>query len=413
MRLRRAYALVVLASLVVAVGAANSKAADDVLVPASSGLLIETLEGVVTGNISLPYGPGDFEALPDGGAVFTVEVGEDAGVWIVHPGQPAFQVNHDVGDFEASATGDGGKVVFARWDASTESADIYVVNGDGTDLQRLTDGRGLASFREPTFSPDGSTIAYTCSRSALQPYIPAPCGPQLDGNYWDHGVILMNADGSNKRLILRPMAYALSWSHDGQWLALTADIPVYLGRNQYTDVTPMFLMKTDGSDLFADASKTRLIKVSDDPYALIPALPTFSNDDTRVLFMGAVPAENANFMYIINRDGTNMRRLPLFAPGSARFIPAPGGGGPSPTIDATHIAVPYVSGETFPVARRNIQRRHLNIESVHRVFSATVPRGRVAKVRPRAGVKMHRTSVSGPYVTVFISRGPRPRAHRS
>jgi dipeptidyl aminopeptidase/acylaminoacyl peptidase len=61
-----------------------------------------------------------------------------------------------------------------------ERSEIYVMNSDGTNQTRLTNNS--ATDYEPTFSPDGSKIAFTSNR---------------DGN---DEIYVMNSDGTNQRL---------------------------------------------------------------------------------------------------------------------------------------------------------------------------------------------------------------------
>ena len=411
--MRRCLLLVLLA--LAAVTAAPAAGSDLVMRPTYAvypyELVTETLDGVVTAELPVPVSPAEVSPLPDGGAVFEgVEPGLE-GIWIVHPGSAAVRLTTGALDDEPTATPDGSNVAFRRWVDATKSSDIYLVNGDGTGLKRLADSGGIAELGTPQFSADGSTIAYTCRPSSLLWPPPAPCGPQLDGSYWTNGIVLMNADGTDKRLIFRANAFSNSWSPDGQWMVTTADRVVSLGGNLYSGITQMFAIRTDGSDLFADAAQKRLLKVSDDPNALVPFGGSFSPDGNRILFGAAVPADNADHTYIIDRDGSNMHQLPLLENGVV-FLPPFGGSGPPPTIDATHITVPPVRGLSFKAARKRLRARHLEIDRVSKLFSSTVPRGRVVAIRPRAGRKAHRFSEAGAAVRLYVSRGRRHRAHR-
>ena len=62
--------------------------------------------------------------------------------------------------------------------------DIYIMNSDGSDMRRLTDTPGMASY--PTMSSDGKTIAYSYQE-----------GRESQPQIW-----IMNADGSDQRLLL-------------------------------------------------------------------------------------------------------------------------------------------------------------------------------------------------------------------
>ncbi|HYI13842.1 MAG TPA: hypothetical protein VEX37_00505, partial [Thermomicrobiales bacterium] len=99
---------------------------------------------------------------------------------------------------------DGTKIAFASsraWDRG--GLDIYVVNADGSDLQRLTDD---PSFEEsPRWSPDGSMIAFEVHGDGGDRY----------GN-----IYVMNSDGSERRRLVEATgAGDPNWSPDGEWIA--------------------------------------------------------------------------------------------------------------------------------------------------------------------------------------------------
>jgi len=86
-----------------------------------------------------------------------------------------------------------GKIVFQ--DAS--GGNIYTVNGDGTNLTRITYGL------DPAWSPDGGRIAFS---------------------RWDEpaGLFIANADGSNaQRIFGAPQLLSSRWSPDGTRIAFT------------------------------------------------------------------------------------------------------------------------------------------------------------------------------------------------
>lgn len=99
-----------------------------------------------------------------------------------------------------------GRLLFTRIDREDFSSEVFSVNPDGSDLRQLTAGGG----REPVLSPDGSTIAYV--------------GPG--------GLMLMNPDGSNQRLIGEGIELRIpAWSPDGTRLA--GSLP---GPNGYSEI---------------------------------------------------------------------------------------------------------------------------------------------------------------------------------
>ncbi|MDQ4097578.1 MAG: hypothetical protein M3144_06900, partial [Actinomycetota bacterium] len=101
-----------------------------------------------------------------------------------------------------SVSPDGTKVVFAAGYVDESLKGIYVMNLDGSGLRRLTGGFGTDV--EPSWSPDGRTIAFT----NLYPSPPTVGTAR---------VILVNPDGTGGRL-LRHGSISGSWSPDGRFL---------------------------------------------------------------------------------------------------------------------------------------------------------------------------------------------------
>ena len=91
------------------------------------------------------------------------------------------------------------------------------------------DGRSfLTEVYHPALSPDGTQIAY------------------FDGmGDHSHNLWVMNADGTERRLLLDDEVagaghmHALTWSPDGEWLAFTTDDRIYLVRPDGTGLRPV------------------------------------------------------------------------------------------------------------------------------------------------------------------------------
>ena len=112
------------------------------------------------------------------------------------------------------------------------SAEIYVMDADGTNHQRLTHDE--ETDRHPAWSPDGSKIAFST---------------QLDNDDDDNIIAVMNADGTSRRNLTGDVLNGIwerdsdaAWSPDGKTIAYVSGIP---GRND----TAIHLMTADGVHL--------------------------------------------------------------------------------------------------------------------------------------------------------------------
>jgi hypothetical protein len=181
--------------------------------------------------------------------------GADGPIWLSRPNAAPVELDPNVNDFEPTISADGSLVTFAREAPAVGNisggSDIYTIHSDGSDLTFVASGTGTNGMylSNPTLSPDGSAIAYVCS-SIDHPYAENNkfCGPLFDGTSRAGGLMLMNADGSDKRMILSSVGSDLSWSPDGQWIATVGSCSGCHSQ--------VFAYRTDGSDLFMGAAKT-------------------------------------------------------------------------------------------------------------------------------------------------------------
>ena len=128
---------------------------------------------------------------------------------------------------DAAWSPDGQKIAFAGRDVADRwQWELYVINADGTQLQRLTEHP--AHDRAPAWSPDGRKLAFFSGRNA-----------RLQGKIAG-GIYLMDADGTNLKELTNGGEEFPSWSPDGRQLACSAVVG---------DTVRMGVMNADGSGL--------------------------------------------------------------------------------------------------------------------------------------------------------------------
>jgi dipeptidyl aminopeptidase/acylaminoacyl peptidase len=163
-------------------------------------------------------------------------------------------------------------IAYQSKSAGERSWSIYVMSSDGGNRLRL--GESQTGFLSPpTWSPDGSRIAFVSDR---------------DGN---QDIWVMDSDGSNPVNLTHEQAkdYSPAWSPLGDWIAFASvrDSPYW----------ELYLMRPDGSDVqrltwWEDASDWS---------------PSWSPDGTRLAFASK---RDGNWeIYTMDRDGSNLVRL--------------------------------------------------------------------------------------------------------
>jgi hypothetical protein len=381
---------------------------------AGNVLNYETLDGVITQSVPVPSDiTTDFVPAANGAVVFT-EAGDHNtnGVWLRRPDGTTIELDSSSGNLNPSISYDGSKVVFERVSPAIGgwTSDIYVINADGTGLKLVASGAGKNFLRLPRFSPDGGSIVYWCAPADGSDNQSRNCGPLTDGSYRNSGVMRINADGSNPRMIvigagdaLEPGGpNALSWSPDGQWIVLDGLLTVAVPGLGWTGQPQIFAYHTDGSDLFNNTDPTRQVSQSNDPWG--PSNPQFCGNSTQILFEQGGPQGGT---FVINRDGTNLRQVflsPVGLPYGVCVLPA-SGQAPPPLVDATHITVPSVHTLGVRAAKRKLRADNLSVGKVTYKYSPAVRKSRVISQHPRAGAIAHRTQKVGPNVNLVVSRG--------
>lgn len=154
-------------------------------------------------------------------------------IWIVRAdgSAPRNVTNHPAGDSHPNWSPDGKHIIFCSTRGDGANDDIYVVNVDGTNLQRLTDN-GAVWDTFPSFSPDGRKIAF---RRLLRHTTP-------EGVLVNSEIMVMNSDGTNVVNVSKHPFFDgwPSWSPDGRRIAFSSN---------RSDPYQIYVANADGSGL--------------------------------------------------------------------------------------------------------------------------------------------------------------------
>ena len=167
---------------------------------------------------------------------------------------------------------DGKKIAFVsnRNNVDTDHRQIWVIDADGKNPIRLTDGL-VDTY--PDWSPDGTKILYD-----------AHLVPE-DHNLAPGGIAVMDADGKNKRLLKKARGLHPTWSPDGKRIAFSSGENAGRGHQ-------IHVMDVDGRNR---------MQITHD--LVHKRLPSWSHDGKRIAYVGD------NVIWVVDSDGENPRQL--------------------------------------------------------------------------------------------------------
>jgi Tol biopolymer transport system component len=260
---------------------------------------------------------------------------------------------------DAAFPGANGKFVFIS-DEGGFGRELFTIEPDGTGRTSIAD-----VGNHPTWSPDGTRIAYTASSSngthiaivnadGSGVFLPAGVAPNDSHPSWSPDgtkiafvrhvpdvpffgafeIHVMNADGTGQRRITDSRADGLgldsiepAWSPDGTRIAFTRIIRQRGGPVDWD--WEIYVMNADGSGL------KRLTENPTTATAENDLSPAWSPDGTRIAFSSRRDGEYG--VHVMNADGTGLHRL----------VDAPAASFPAWSPDGTRIA--YSNPEIFTI----------------------------------------------------------------
>ena len=179
---------------------------------------------------------------------------------------------------------DGRRIAFSRWDVETETGAILTMRSDGSDIRKITPSEISAEY--PSYSPDGSQIAFT--------------GVETHGRSQKSSIYAISVDGSNLRRLTTNLGdQAPDWSPDGTRIvfdsfrdgnfeiyAMDADGSHQRRLTNHFNVDSRASWSPDGKYIAFNSSRHVSHKTEEDPAGY-----------------------EAYEIYVMKADGSNVRRL--------------------------------------------------------------------------------------------------------
>jgi Tol biopolymer transport system component len=182
--------------------------------------------------------------------------------------------------FEPAFSRDGTRLTFVtgQWAPGCNNYELNIMPSIfGTDRRQLT--RLCGYDQHPTWSPDGTKIAFWSDRDAGE------------------GLYVMNADGSQQTRILstssiQRLIESPHWSSDGTRIAF---VGYNLGTNNEADI---FVVNADG---------TNPVNITNTP-SIHEVAPAWSRNDGKIAYVRVTSPDNSA-IYTMNADGSNKAQL--------------------------------------------------------------------------------------------------------
>ncbi len=225
-----------------------------------------------------------FTSLPGGELI----VAADRDLFTISPVNGSVQQLTSGTDMDAlpAWSPDGRRVAFLRADLSygSISADVYVIDADGSGLTNLTQSPEYYDY-QPSWSPDGTRIVFSSDRPDP---VAAIVGRTRLFALSEQNLFIMDADGGNLTQVTSDPGHESSpaWSPDGRWIAFER-------------------LDSDGSGLWVtlvrpDGSGMHLLQ-----NRVAGSDPQWSPDGTTIAFA----EQSGRDVWVANANGSGLRNL--------------------------------------------------------------------------------------------------------
>jgi hypothetical protein len=211
-----------------------------------------------------------------------------------------------IAEYRATWSPTGERIAFERntQDPPLRRPAIFTMNPDGTDIRQVSSGDGGSDFW-PSWSPDGERLAFASIR------------------HEDLGIWVVDADGSNERLILGGTGAGYVdnpvWSPDGSLIAFVGNLSV----DDYSPEDALYVMRPDGTDVTPIADAPSIGVAGDIAWQPIqapaaaqptPSIPPSAAEVIETFAVGVdvrsvVYGEGSVWVAASNDDGTSAGRI--------------------------------------------------------------------------------------------------------
>jgi Tol biopolymer transport system component len=189
--------------------------------------------------------------------------------------------------------------MIGEWSGNDDDSEIWKVDiSDIEDLDttQLTDNEYADSL--PDWSHDGDTIVWVSEANASD-----DC-PNWDGS--DNAIWIMDADGTNKEVLACGDWEHPEWSPDGtKILARWYSGSTNEDEDDMTMYDDLYIIDVDRTV----GSGDDITRLTTDDGTIIERWAEFSPDGTKIAYVNIPPQHSNSSVYVIDSDGSNVRRV--------------------------------------------------------------------------------------------------------